>query len=304
MEIPSMTNRRNVNPPIGKLAFALFLLFSLALMAQEQVLPLYPGAAPGSENWKQQERESRSNLWKTRVVFNVSNPTLTVFRPDPAKASGAALIICPGGAFVALSIDSEGFNVARFMAARGVTCFVLKYRLIECHTDDPTVEVKACWNRLEHLAAPVIKLEAADGRTAVDLVRRHAAEYGIRPDRIGIIGFSAGGTVATSVAHTYSRESRPDFVAAIYPNYDWAIKRHGVPKDAPPIFIAAATDDSIVPVRQSLDLYHAWIAAKKPAELHLYAKGGHGFGTTRRGLPSDHWLDRFADWLEMQGLLK
>ena len=100
-------------------------------MAQEKIIQLYNGPAPGSENWKQHEQESRTNLWQTRVVFNVAQPTLTVFPPSPGTANGTSVIICPGGAFFALSIDSEGCDVARWLNAKGVTCFVLKYRLVE-----------------------------------------------------------------------------------------------------------------------------------------------------------------------------
>jgi hypothetical protein len=145
-----------------------FALLSLTEMSQDKVIPLYPGPAPGSENWTQQEKENRTNMWQTRVVYNVSRPTLTVFQPDGSQANGTALIICPGGAFFALSIDSEGFDVARWMAAKGVTCFVLKYRLVECKTDDPTTEIMTRGN-LDEIAAPVIKLAMADGKAAVRL---------------------------------------------------------------------------------------------------------------------------------------
>src|SRR5215469_169876 len=109
-------------------------LIYLNASAQEKVIRLYDGPAPGSENWKQKETENNSNLWQTRVVFNISDPTLTVFQPEAGKANGTAVVICPGGAFFALSIDSEGFEVARWLAAKGVICFVLKYRLVECKT--------------------------------------------------------------------------------------------------------------------------------------------------------------------------
>jgi acetyl esterase/lipase len=271
--------------------------------AGEKTVRLYDGPAPGSETWTQTERESRTNLWQTRVVFNVVHPALTVFPADPASANGTAVIICPGGAFFALSIDSEGFEVARALNTRGVTCFVLKYRLVECKTDDPTREVMTRGN-LEPIVAPVVKLALADGQAAVAHVRRHAAEYGVNPRRVGIMGFSAGGTVAASVAFNYTAEARPDFVAPIYLAYSWVIKPNGVPADAPPMFLLAATDDQLGLAPHSVDLYRDWTAAKKPAELHLYARGGHGFGMRKQGLPTDRWIERFADWLEMQGLLK
>jgi len=281
----------------------LFAVLSLTAMSQEKVIPLYPGAAPGSEVWTQQEKENRTNMWQTRVVFNVARPTLTVFEPQPPQANGTALVICPGGAFFALSIDSEGFDVARWMAAKGVTCFVLKYRLVECKTDDPTTEIMTRGN-LDEVAAPVVKLAMADGKAAIAYVRQHAKEYNLNPNRIGIIGFSAGGTVAASVAFNYTPESRPDFAAPIYLQYEWTPKPNGVPSDAPPMFILAASDDQLGLAPHSVALYKDWTAAKKPAELHLYAKGGHGFGMRKQNLPTDHWIERFADWLDVQGLMK
>ncbi len=278
-------------------------LSCLPAIAQERTIRLYEGLAPGSEDWKQKEQESRTNLWETRVVFNVVNPTLTVFQPKAGEANGTAVVICPGGAFFALSIDSEGFDVARWLTAKGVTCFVLKYRLVECKTDDPTREVMDR-GPLEEVVAPVVKLALADGKAAIAYVRKHSAEFGVNPERIGIIGFSAGGTVAVSVAMNYTAESRPDFVAPIYPAYNWAIKGSGVPADAPPAFILAASDDPLGLAPQCVTLYQDWIAAGKSAELHLYSKGGHGFGMRQQHLPTDHWIDRFGDWLEVQGLMK
>ncbi len=272
-----------------------------ATVGPEKVVRLYDGPAPGSENWTHAEKENRTNLWQTRVVFNVVNPTLTVFRADPAKANGTAVVICPGGAFFALSIDSEGFEVARALTARGVTCFVLKYRLVECKTDDPTTELMARGN-LDPIVAPIVKLAMADGLAAIGHVRQHAKDYGVNPDRIGIMGFSAGGTVAASVAFNYAPATRPNFAAPIYLAYNWTIKPNGVPADAPPLFVLAATDDPLGLAPQSVSLYQDWTAAKKPAELHVFAKGGHGFGMRKQNLPTDHWIERFADWLEAGGV--
>lgn len=280
------------------------MLASLAttILAQDKVIRLYPGPAPGSEEWKHHEKENNHNLWQTRVVYNVAEPTLTLMPAEPSKANGTALVICPGGGFHALSIDSEGFDVGRWLTARGITCFVLKYRLVECKTDDPTTEIMGKGQKLEEDVKPIIKLALADGQTAVGYVRQHAKEYGINPQRIGIIGFSAGGTVAASVAYNYTPESRPDFAAPIYLQYEWAIKGK-VPEDAPPMFILAASDDQLGLAPHSVNLYNDWTKAQKPAELHLLAKGGHGFGMRKQNLPSDHWIEIFGSWLEGQGLM-
>lgn len=266
-----------------------------------KIVRLYEGAAPGSEHWTHYEQENFSNPWQTPVVFNVTDPTLTVVAPDAATANGTAIVICPGGGFHALLINSEGLAVARWLAAKGVTCFVLKYRLVECKTDNPAQEMMDK-GPIDQAVAPIIPLAMADGLAAIGYVRQHATNYGIHPQRIGIIGFSAGGTVTASVAYNYTAATRPDFVAPIYLQYDWTIK-DAVPADAPPIFILAATNDQIGLAPHSIRLYNDWVAAGKSAELHLYATGGHGFGMRTQNLPSDRWIELFGGWLAMQGLL-
>jgi acetyl esterase/lipase len=277
-------------------------LLSVTVLAQERVVPLYDGPVPGSETWAQKEAENGHNQWNTRVVYNVAKPTLTIMLPDPTLATGTAVIICPGGGFYALSIDSEGMDVGRWLTAKGVACFVLKYRLVECKTDDPTREIMLAGSKLDEIVAPVVKLAMADGQAAVGYVRQHAKEYGVNPERIGIMGFSAGGTVTASVAYNYTAQTRPSFAAPIYLEYEWAIKGP-VPSDAPPIFILAATDDPLGLASHSVALYSDWTKAKKSAELHVLSKGGHGFGMRKQNLPSDHWIERFAEWLEVRGLL-
>jgi acetyl esterase/lipase len=234
------------------------------------------------------------------VVTNVSQPTLTALVAPPEAASGTAVIICPGGGFHALSINSEGVDVAKWLNAKGVTAFVLKYRLVPTG-DDGVKEIMAkIGNRkkMDEDNAAVIPLAIADGQAAVAYVRKHASEFGISPTRIGLMGFSAGGTVAASVGLNYTAESRPDFLVPIYA-YMGAIKETPVPKDAPPIFIVAATDDQLHLVPDSLNLYSRWLTAGKPAEIHIYSKGGHGFGMRKQNLPSDQWIDRFGEWLQV-----
>ncbi len=282
------------------------LLFMLAGSASAQkVIQLYPGAAPGSEKWTHKEKEYFSKIWNTQVVTNVVQPTLTWYAPEPAMANGTAVIICPGGGFHALSINSEGLEVAKWLAAKGVTAFVLKYRLVPTG-EDGTKEFMEKFTKgksLDDENAPVIPLAIADGRAAVAYVRQHAAEFGISPTRVGLMGFSAGGTVTAGVVFNYTAESRPDFIAPIYA-YMGAIKETTVAQDAPPMFVVAATDDQLGLAPDSVALYSKWMAAKKSAELHLYAKGGHGFGMRKQNLPTDQWIERFGEWLAVQGLLK
>ncbi|MBS1975236.1 MAG: alpha/beta hydrolase, partial [Bacteroidetes bacterium] len=286
-----------------KFSLALILTCSFAvLLAQQKTIMLYKGAAPGSENWNWDEALNDHNAWNTKVVYNVVRPSLTLFAPDPSIANGTAIIICPGGGFHALSINSEGNDVAEWLVKKGVTCFVLRYRLAHSLTADPVQEWMAGFGKREQQQkdSAVIPLSIADGKTAVAYVRSHAAEFKIDPGKIGIIGFSAGGTVAAAAAFNYTPENKPDFVAPIYPYIPAGLQGPVLP-DAPPLFIAAATDDQLGLAPHSVDLYTKWTKAKKSAELHLYSKGGHGFGMRTQHLPSDTWIERFGDWLKATG---
>ncbi len=288
----------------------LFLLSGLLisasiLTAQQKVIQLYKGAAPGSENWTWNEAENDSNAWKTKAVYNVSHPTLTVFTPDSMSSTGTAIIICPGGAFHALSINTEGYDVANWLVKKGVTCFVLKYRLAHSVTTDPVAEMTAKWGKPEFNEAMKadIPLATADGKAAIAHVRAHAGEYGIDPHKIGIAGFSAGGTVAASAAFNYNQENRPDFIAPVYPFFPPEMVSK-IATDAPPLFVVAATDDALNLAPHSVNLYQQWVTAKHPAELHMYSKGSHGFGMRVQHLPSDTWIERFGDWLRVNNYLK
>ena len=285
-----------------RLAAVLTILASAALA--QDVIPLYPGLPPGSAPANYPEKEYFSKLWNTEVVANVTRPSLLVFKPTAGANSDSAAVICPGGGFMALSINSEGIDVAKWLAARGMTTFVLKYRL--AHTgDDATQEFTTQFSDHTLMATigPIIPLSIADGLAAVAYVRKHASEWGFSPDRVGIIGFSAGGTVAAGVGLRYQADGRPAFVAPIYPATG-ELKNDTVPADAPPIFIAAATDDNLGLAPDSVALYEKWVGANKSAELHMYAVGGHGFGMRKHGHPSDTWVDRLGDWLHSLGFLK
>ena len=279
------------------------IFFAITALAQD-VIPLYTGPAPGSPAADYPEKEYFSKLWNTEVVANITRPSLLVFKPTGGTPSNSAAVICPGGGFMALSIESEGIEAAKWLAARGMTSFVLKYRL--AHTgDDATQEFTTLFqnHQLMQTIGPVIPLSLADGLAAVAYVRKHAAEWGFSPDRVGIIGFSAGGSLATAAALRYQPDGRPAFAAPIYPATS-TFKADAVPADAPPMFIAAASDDNLGLAPDSISLYEKWANAHKSVELHMYAVGGHGFGMRKHGHPSDTWVDRLGDWLEAQGFLK
>jgi acetyl esterase/lipase len=283
-----------------KYIFLLLLMATVSVAyAQPTVIQLYEGKAPGSESWDWQEKGND-------IVYNVTQPTLTYFPADPATANGTAVIIAPGGAFHLLAFHKEGTDVAKWLNAKGVSAFVLKYRLVRCLTDNPDNELRplmANRKELDAINAPVIKMAMADGLNAVAYVRSHAAEYKINPNRIGFMGFSAGGTVAMSVIYNAEDSNRPNFIAPIYA-YTASAIGSSLPKQTTPAFIVAATDDQLGLASHSVDIYSKWINTKQPAELHLYEKGGHGFGMRKNHIPTDTWIERFGDWLDQRGWLK
>jgi acetyl esterase/lipase len=271
----------------------------------QEVIRLYEGAAPGSESWTWQEAQQAFEGSTQRFAYNVVDPTLTVFLPERERAIGAAVIVAPGGAFHILSVDHEGYDVARWLNERGVAAFVLKYRVVRSLTDRPLEELAVKmqdFDRLDEVNAPVVPLATDDGHAAVRWVRAHAGEWGIDPDRIGFMGFSAGGTLTMSVLYTADEANRPNFVAPIYA-YERAILGSEVPTARTPIFLAAASDDPLGLALHSVAIYQKWLEAGQPTELHMYERGGHGFGMRTQGLPSDQWIEAFDRWLGTQGLL-
>jgi acetyl esterase/lipase len=296
-----MRRIRNARFGVG----AILCLLAVAIVARAEdhpEIPLYPGVAPGSEDWTQKEVDY-ANAWdQKKMVRNVVRPTLTAYFPGPTKANGTAVIVAPGGAFRFHSWQNEGTDVAEWLVARGVTAFVLKYRLLDTGaSQEEFVKNKGAAVKRPDGAPPldIAALATEDGRQAIRLVRGRAKEWRLQPNRIGIMGFSAGGVVASGAAMKYDEQSRPDFAAPIY----GAAPQAEVPKDAPPIFLLCAGDDKGASPG-CLRLYTDWRGAGRQAELHVYAKGGHGFGMAKRGLPIDHWIERFGEWMEGQGLMK
>ena len=286
----------------------LLCLLALAVpLNAQRVIPLYAGAAPGSESWTQTRVEYFSTAWGSPVVANVSKPSLTVFLPPADKATGTSVVICPGGGFYALSIGTEGTDVAKWLAARGVAAFVLEYRLVKTGKDAPAEFAAAMKSgAVDSAMAPIIPLAVADGLAAVAYVRSHAAEFGIAPDRVGLMGFSAGGTIVAAVAYRHTAETRPAFLAAMYA-YTYPIPKAPVPADAPPLFVAAADDDDDLGLhvrRASRALFEMAGREEIRGTAHLLARGGHGFGMHTKHQPSDTWIERFSDWLGAQELLK
>jgi len=244
--------------------------------------------------------------WETfggsRIVRNVVEPTLTPVMPEPGKANGSAVIVAPGGAFLMLSIDNEGYAVARWLADHGITAFVLKYRLNQSPRD-PNAYLMSLFKLLQGLsgpghAAPEPTPQDAleDGCAAVRLVRTRAKEWNIDPARVGFLGFSAGAMLTLSMGIEPDHAARPDFIAPIYPPLGHII----VPPDAPPMFAAIAADDPLFG-NGGFDLILDWRKANRPLEFHYFEKGGHGFGMKPQGTTSDMWMEEFYTWMKDRG---
>jgi len=299
----------NKGAVIGALAG---LLFASALAAQEPpktqiAAPAEPGAIPletgGVDG--QTAQETWYEQWGDPFVRNVSKATLTPFLPDPAKANGAAVIVAPGGGFRILSMGNEGWEVARALNERGIAAFVLKYRL------NPTAPEWAEFDKGNPLTAPrpgeapgaapalpPVTLALEDATAAFKLVRKRAKEWKVDPERLGMVGFSAGAGT-TMAATLQSRENKPAFIAPIYGGQ----KAVDVPPDAPPMFVALAADDPLFG-NNEYGLITAWKKAGRPVEFHLYQNGGHGFGLGNKGKTSTGWFPQFILWLDSNGFLK
>lgn len=252
--------------------------------------------------------ESREVIAETgeTMIFNVSDPTIEMFRPPAGRATGTAMIVAPGGGFVGIGYQRGGVDIARRLADHGITAFVLKYRTIRSPDDAmhmPEVHLREMETGTARAKTgqprelPAFAGEAAavaDGGRAIALVRRRAAEWGIDPHKLGMIGLSAGAYLAADIA-IGAKATRPDFVALFYGGL-----RSPVPADAPPAFIAGAADDPYQP-DDPLLLFSAWKASGVPAELHIYERGGHGFDLRVQGTTSDHWFDALIHWMAARG---
>jgi acetyl esterase/lipase len=255
-----------------------------------QIVRIWPGVAPGSETWTQQERAVENTPLGT-VVFNVVAPTLTAYLPERTKATGTGVIVAPGGAFVALAIDLEGHNVARWLQERGIAAFVLQYRIIEKRGEGiPAMNMDTAG-----------RYGIADGIQAIKVVRQHAAAWGLSPDRVGFLGFSAGAMVTSGTLLQEDAAARPNFAALIYGGPFGAMPT--IPTNLPPMFLAWAQDDAVA-LDAVVRFHGALTSAGHKPEVHLFSAGGHGFGMRKQGTSSDHWIDAFYNWLEAQGFTR
>jgi endo-1,4-beta-xylanase len=278
------------------------LLLSASVSAADhpQEILLWPNGAPGSEGNTSKEvvtPRPEPGGGTSAIVSNIHNPSITPFLPAKEKATGAAVIIAPGGGHRFLSIDHEGYTVAKWLSEHGIAGFVLKYRLAKSEASTYKVEVHAL----------------QDAQRAIRLVRSRSQAWGINPARVGILGFSAGGEVAALASTNYDaglkgasdpiehQKSRPDFQVLIYSGLP---QNMNVTKDTPPTLLMCAADDRPAISEGTATLYLTLKKAGVPVELHIYASGGHGFGIRNRPKPVSGWPTRLQEWMGDLGFLR
>lgn len=298
-----------------KLIIALFLIYSTGdVFSQDFSLKVWPNGAPNSNGLTVPEEK-----YDGRRVRNVSEAEMYVYLPEKPINTGVAVLICPGGGYTIEAMDHEGYDIAEWLKGKGVAGIVLKYRLPYSHDSIPS----------------------SDARQAIRIIRQHAAEWGVDPAKVGIAGSSAGGHLASTVGTrfdygdtkapdiTAKQSCRPDFMLLLYPvisfredvghmgsrqnligqTNNWEKARQYsnelfVSKETPPAFFILADDDKAVPTQNSIDFYQAMKKYGIPAEMHIFQKGGHGFGIRKNNIPADNWPNLFYDWLKAMEFIK
>jgi len=273
----------------------------IAIPAQPAAIVLNTGPLPGAK-----AQESWHSQYGSVFARNVTVATLTPFLPDPAKATGAAVIVAPGGGFRTLSMNNEGWDVAKALADKGVAAFVLKYRLNQTPQEMDAFE-RDMAQMFSGAARPrppspmdsaaTLAPQIADARAAFALVRSRAGEWRVDPDRVGMLGFSAGAMLTMATA-LHGQDAKPAFIGNIY----GPLSAMKAPADAPPLFIALAADDPFFG-NAGYGLVDSWRGAKRPVEFHLFEQGGHGFGMYPKATTSTGWFDSYVRWLDMHGYL-
>jgi acetyl esterase/lipase len=269
--------------------------YSLNLLGQEIITLPYDNTGL---DYQGPEVEKKGYFTDKHNFQNISIPTIQVFLPRGDLNTKTAMIICPGGGMRANAIHHEGFDVAKALNKKGIAAFVLKYRLVPIHLIGKS-------EGLDHPYSKEKKQLAyghLDALNAIAHVRENNLKYDINPDKIGIMGFSAGGAVTMEATYKSSEKNRPNFIAPIYP---WMkiVDDQEPPAYGPPIFIVCTTEDALKLAIPSAEIYTDWAEKNYISELHLYHHGKHGFGMRKTNYPVDNWFDNMVDWIDAIGML-
>jgi|TARA_B100001094_G_scaffold230880_1_gene225544 acetyl esterase/lipase len=280
---------------IIKIFKIIVIFYSLNLLGQEIITLPYDNTGL---DYQGPEVKTKGYFTDKHNFQNISIPTIQVFLPKGNLNTKTAMIVCPGGGMRANAIHHEGFDVAKALNKKGVAAFVLKYRLVPIHLIGKN-------EGLDHPYSKEKKQLAyghLDALNAIAHVRVNALKYEINPEKIGIMGFSAGGAVTMEATYKSSEKNRPNFIAPIYP---WMniVDNQEPPAYGPPIFIVCTTEDAFKLAIPSAKIYTDWAEKNYISELHLYHHGKHGFGMRKINYPVDNWFDNMVDWIDAIGML-
>ena len=270
----------------------LSLLITISLNAQEKISIKH-------QKWELKSYEENSVLISKQEgvwLDNISVPEMHLYKAKGDSISDKAMIICPGGALLFSAYEKEGVKLAKKLALNGITALVLKYRTY------PRKGSVIEWSRTLKTqtaidsAKTILPYSSKDALNAIEVIRNNASKYNINPNKIGLMGFSAGGAVTMEAAYTSISKNQPNFIAPIYP-WMLIVDKQKVPLNKPPAFISCANDDPLMLATPSVQIYQDWISAGAEAELHMFSKGGHGYGMNKINAPVDRWSQLLIDWI-------
>ena len=284
----------NINIKMRKLIF-IYLLIAIPVNAQEKILLDY-------QKWGLKSyKENRVLISEQEGVWldNISEPEMDLYKAQGNSVTDKTMIICPGGALFFSAYEKEGVKLAKKLALNGITAIVLKYRTYPRKGsvidwagtlwDNPQVAIDS--------AKIILPYSTKDALKAIEVMREKAAKYNINPNKIGLMGFSAGGAVTMEAAYTSILKNQPNFIAPIYPWMD-IVEGQKVPSNKPPAFITCANNDEYREIpTSSVQIYQDWIQAEAKVELHMFSEGGHGFGMNKINSPVDSWSQLLIDWI-------
>jgi acetyl esterase/lipase len=275
-----------------KKLFILSLLLTISLNAQEQISIKH-------QKWELKSYKENSVLISKQEgvwLDNISVPEMYLYKAKGNSITDKAMIICPGGALFFSAYEKEGVKLAKKLALNGITAIVLKYRTY------PRKGSVIEWQRTLKTqtaidsAKTILPYSSKDALNAIEVIRNNASKYNINPNKIGLMGFSAGGAVTMEAAYTSISKNQPNFIAPIYP-WMLIVDKQKVPLNKPPAFISCANDDPLMLATPSVQIYQDWISAGAEAELHMFSKGGHGYGMNKINAPVDRWSQLLIDWI-------
>tara|TARA_Y100000385_G_scaffold291593_1_gene370525 strand:- start:1426 stop:2271 length:846 start_codon:yes stop_codon:yes gene_type:complete len=277
-----------------KKLFILSFLVSIPLIAQEKISIKH-------QEWELKSFEENSVLISEQEgiwLDNISKPEISLYEAKGNSITDKAMIICPGGGLFFSAYEKEGVKLAKKLAQNGITAVILKYRTYP-RKGSVIKWSQTLWDKPQMAidsAKIILPYSSKDALSAIELIRNNASKYNINPNKIGLMGFSAGGAVTMEAAYTSVMKNQPNFIAPIYPWMD-IVDNQKVPLNKPPAFVSCANDDPLELAAPSVQIYQDWILAGAEAELHMFSKGGHGYGMNKINAPVDRWSQLLIDWI-------